>query len=252
MYNYVYRITNIKDKKHYYGIRKIDGRTPIEDIGIYYFSSSRDKDFIKDQKDNPQNYKYKILKVCDSRRQALELEIKLHDKFNVGVNESFYNRAKQTSIGFDATGQAGVPKTKEHNRKVSEALKGKVIPQEVREKISKKLTGRKHTQESINKMKRSYSELGREPMSEQTKEKISEALTGKKLSEEHKEKIRKNKIGKKLAEEHKEKIRNSAKNVKLKKVKCPFCDKEGAEPAMKSWHFDYCKFNPNKKERGKK
>ena len=35
----------------------------------------------------------------------MKLEIKLHNKFNVGVNESFYNKVKQTSTGFDTTGR---------------------------------------------------------------------------------------------------------------------------------------------------
>ncbi len=101
----------------------------MEDIGIHYFSSSSDKDFINEQKLNPTSFKYKIVGIFETREQAIKLEIKLHKKFDVGINESFYNKAKQTSIGFDATGQAGVPKSKENNRKVSEALKGKVIPQ---------------------------------------------------------------------------------------------------------------------------
>ena len=102
-YHYVYRITNILLNKHYYGTRTSKNKTPEEDIGIYYFSSSSDKEFIKDQKDNPQDYRYKIIKKFNTRENALKLEIKLHNKFNVGINESFYNRVKQTSTGFDNT-----------------------------------------------------------------------------------------------------------------------------------------------------
>ena len=46
MYYYVYRITNKLLNKHYYGSRgsKIE---PKLDLGIKYFSSSTDKNFIK-------------------------------------------------------------------------------------------------------------------------------------------------------------------------------------------------------------
>jgi len=100
MYHYTYRITNTKLNKHYYGTRssKIE---PKEDIGIYYFSSSKDKWFIQDQKNNPQDYRYKILYIFSTRKEAIEMEIKLHNKFNVGINESFFNKSKQTSTGFD-------------------------------------------------------------------------------------------------------------------------------------------------------
>lgn len=36
-----------------------------------------------------------------------------------------------------------------------------------------------------------------------------------------------------------------------KLIICPHCNKEGGASAMKSWHFDYCKNNPNKKQRGR-
>jgi hypothetical protein len=103
IYHYVYRITNIVENKHYYGKRSCRIE-PKLDLGKKYFSSSRDKVFKKDQKDNPQNYKYKVIRCFESSSEAIEFEIRLHEKFDVGVNESFYNRAKQTSSKFDTTG----------------------------------------------------------------------------------------------------------------------------------------------------
>ena len=103
IYHYVYRITNLVESKHYYGKRssKIE---PHLDLGKKYFSSSKDKNFIKDQKENPQNYKYKVVFICKSARRAIELETTLHDMFDVGRNQSFYNKAKQNGNGFDSTG----------------------------------------------------------------------------------------------------------------------------------------------------
>ena len=57
-----YRITNIKERMYYYGVHSCDC-LPEEEIGLTYFSSSKNKEFIKDQKENPQNYKYKIIKI---------------------------------------------------------------------------------------------------------------------------------------------------------------------------------------------
>lgn len=59
---YVYRITNTKENKHYYGSRIT--KFPIdEDLGVRYFSSSTGLDFTQDQKINPQDYKYKVVKT---------------------------------------------------------------------------------------------------------------------------------------------------------------------------------------------
>ena len=104
-YHYVYRITNIITKKHYYGKRSSMVR-PFEDLGTKYFSSSRDKEFMKDQKENPQNYKYKTIRCFSDNKSALLHEIDLHNKFDVGVSVHFYNRAKQTSTYYATDGSA--------------------------------------------------------------------------------------------------------------------------------------------------
>ena len=109
--HYVYRITNKIENKHYYGVRSTK-LEPKDDLGIKYFSSSTERVFIKDQKENPYNYKYKIIKIFSTREEAIKLEIFLHNKFNVGVNESFYNKAKQTSSGWDRSGMKASEKTK--------------------------------------------------------------------------------------------------------------------------------------------
>lgn len=103
IYHYVYRITNLVERKHYYGKRS-SKILPQDDIGIKYFSSSYDKNFMIDQKQNPQNYRYKVVAVFDSVEDALDREIKLHEMFDVGRNLSFYNQRKQTSTRFDGTG----------------------------------------------------------------------------------------------------------------------------------------------------
>jgi len=106
-YHYVYRITNTIQHKHYYGSRttsKVKEITPSDDLGCIYFSSSSDKSFIQDQKDNPLYYKYKIIKIFNTKVEAVNFEIVLHNRFNVAVNNKFYNKAKQTSTKFNTTG----------------------------------------------------------------------------------------------------------------------------------------------------
>lgn len=119
MFHYVYRITNTKLGKHYYGKRSSKTQ-PAKDIGVIYFSSSTDSAFILDQKSNPNDYKYKVVSVHLTAQEAVHKEIKLHNLFDVGVNPKFYNKAKQTSTGTDMT---GIPQTEEHRTNMSIAIK---------------------------------------------------------------------------------------------------------------------------------
>jgi len=89
---YVYRISNKIINKHYYGVRS-SIKEPKLDLGFKYFSSSSDKEFMQDQKDNPSDYKYKVIKTFNSYVEASEYEIMLLRKFKVTKNESFYNKA---------------------------------------------------------------------------------------------------------------------------------------------------------------
>ena len=102
-YHYTYRITNTLEKKYYYGVHSCDC-LPKEDIGVKYFSSSKNKIFKEDIKKNPQNYKYNVVKIFETRKEAVSHEIFLHNKFEVGKNTKFYNGSKQTSTGFDTSG----------------------------------------------------------------------------------------------------------------------------------------------------
>lgn len=150
VYHYVYLITNKMNNKSYIGVRSSKVK-PSEDLGILYYSSSTDLLFMDDQKNNPHNYRYEIIAEVDSRHDAIDLEIKLHDEFNVAVNELFYNRSKQSSTKFDTTGT-------------------------------------KHSDETIDKMKDWH--MSRPPMGEAQRLKISESNKGKKLTAEHIQKLK--------------------------------------------------------------
>lgn len=139
MYHFTYRITNIKLRKHYYGCHS-SKLEPINVLGKKYFSSSTDDDFIKDQRLHQQDYEYKVVHAFKTRVEAVSLEIKLHNKFNVGVNESFYNKAKQTSTGFDTT---GTTRSQELKNKQSELMSGANNP----------FYDKSHSSETIEKLK---------------------------------------------------------------------------------------------------
>jgi len=106
MKSYVYRITNLVENRHYYGSRKSKHESLMTDLKLY--KSSFKQWFREDQIKNPQNYKYKIIKVFDDRKEAFKFEGKLHSFFDVKNNPKFYNLANQTSDGFSTEGQVAV------------------------------------------------------------------------------------------------------------------------------------------------
>lgn len=258
-YYYVYRITNKLRNKHYYGYRS-SNTTPSLDIGIKYFSSSRDKDFIKDQLQNPQNYKYVIVSVFNNREDAHNLEIKLHARFNVGVNPSFYNKAKATSSKFSITGTVLSEETK---KKMSESHKGKIHTQETRDKISIANKGTLHDDDFRDAIKmrmqgntycagKSHTNASKLKMSESLKGKtawnkglntpddvkLKQSLSKLNMTQEQKDKMHSWKKGRPLSEDVKQKLRKPQK-----KIQCPYCNKIGGISAMKQNHFDRCKYN---------
>lgn len=160
-YHYTYRITNIVEKKYYYGVHSCVC-LPKEDIGVKYFSSSKNKAFKEDIKENPQNYKYKVVKIFSTREEALEHEIFLHTKFNVKLHKSFYNESNQTSKGFDTTGKGAyidengntVLLTKEEAklRNLNGESKGRKYPKELVAKWAEARKGKKRSKETKKRM----------------------------------------------------------------------------------------------------
>ena len=119
--------------------------------------------------------------------------------------------------------------TEEVKRKISEKLKGRVVPDSVRKKIGESSKGRKHTEESKKKMslarmgikysdetkkKMSEGQRGRKT-SEETKKKIGDLLRGKKRNKEFCAKVSLGKMGHFVSEETKEKISKANKGKKL-------------------------------------
>lgn len=126
-YHYVYRITNKIKNKHYYGVRTSKA-LPKDDLGKKYFSSSTDKDFMNEQKEHPENFKYKVVRVFETRKDDELFEKELHKKFHVCDNEKFYNRCISTLMGFSVEGSKWSEEHRKNQQKyLDENVKGKTL-----------------------------------------------------------------------------------------------------------------------------
>ncbi|MEI8012801.1 MAG: NUMOD3 domain-containing DNA-binding protein [Candidatus Omnitrophota bacterium] len=200
-YHYVYRVTSLKEFKHYYGSRTSTVE-PKYDLGIKYFTSSNDIIFRQDLIKNTNNYKLKIVSVFNSRVEAGIHEAKLHEKFNVAINPKFYNKAKATKTGFSTEGTFHSIQAR---LKMSEAKKD-----------TKRARG--WNLSNLTKLKMSESKKGKpahnkgKPFTEESKKKVSEARKGKPISPDHKMKISEANKGKKLSEDTRRKMAENNKN----------------------------------------
>jgi hypothetical protein len=157
MQYYVYRITCLHEdslEKHYYGYRSCKKDPHLDD----YWSSSK---YVKlaISKYGIHFFKKKILKIFSTREDAIDMEIKLHEKFDVDKNPTFFNRCKQSKWGYNCTGEIlrgksyeeilGSERAKELKLKRSLVAKNKD-----NSGIKNPMFGKKHTDE----MKRKLSE----------------------------------------------------------------------------------------------
>lgn len=146
-----------------------------------------------------------------------------------------------------------VQKNSESHKGLPSPMKGKRHTEESKEKNRQSCKGRessmkgkRHTEES--KEKNRQSKLG-QTHTEETKRKISEALIGRDCKDSTRELLRIANIGRvhdqstidKISENRKGKgtgVRGTAE--------CPHCGLNGGAGALKRYHFDNCKENPNR------
>ena len=182
MYHYTYMIRS-SNAMFYIGARSC---AVLPEDDKYYGSCDS---FTAWQKENNEALDKHILGTFPNRALAIEHEIELHNFYDVAKNKLFWNKAKQTAVGFDT---AGTKLTKEHIEKVAKHTRG--VPQS-----------------EEHKRKRAEARRGTK-VSEEQKAKQSAKMKGRKLSKEHIEKIISNRIGKKHSEETKEKMRLKSSN----------------------------------------
>lgn len=156
--HYVYKITNLnpKDEQQYYiGVRSCNC-LPEEDIK-YMGSSKYLTKAINEQ--GYENFKKEILSIWSTREEAVNEEIRLHNEYNVHINEIFYNRSKQSSTGWDTAGltgeksfRFGVKSSDETKEKIRQANIGKKLPLE--QKLKRRAY--KHTDEAKIKISKNH------------------------------------------------------------------------------------------------
>lgn len=236
MYHYTYRLTlnnNTDSRKYYIGARSCT-EYPTKDS--YFGSCKTLLAWIKEH--GTEGIVKEILAIYGKRQDAIEHEINLHNYFDVAKNVEFWNKAKQTSVGFDTTGTTqskelklqkslktkGRPKTEEHKAKIRNALLGKTRSKEHCEALSKAKKGIPSPLKGMSIGK------GRK-FTEGHKIKIGLANKGKVRSNEYRLQASLARLGKPAP--------YSA--TRYEQVTCPHCDKIGMKANMKRYHFNNCK-----------
>jgi len=106
-FHYCYKITNLKpvnEAIYYIGVRTSKVK-PEDDIN-YYGSSKYLKHSLEEI--GYHNFKKEILSVWETREEANNEEIRLHQLYNVAQNPNFYNKSKAASNGFCTLGMVSV------------------------------------------------------------------------------------------------------------------------------------------------
>lgn len=164
MNHYVYLIEKRNalpnQQKYYIGVRSCEGLIGDDD----YMGSSKylTEDIIKEGENN---FNKIILKRFETREEAYAHEIQLHKEFDVANNPLFFNRAKQTVIGFDpGVGENnyfyGKKHTLESRQKMSEILKTKDCRQKTTNKGKKFPT----SGSKISKARKEWMSINKHPM----------------------------------------------------------------------------------------
>lgn len=168
MYHYTYIITYTDDKQ-YIGVRT---SKCLPELDTKYIGSSK-------HTPNELFKSKKILNIFNTRKEAVADEIRLHNLYSVSTSENFYNKAKQTSVGFDTS---GTKLTDEHKEYLSRKFKNRIISNEHKQRISESLTGRKRTDEEIKNIKLGINKAmpNRKPriVSDEERQRKSERLKG--------------------------------------------------------------------------
>lgn len=155
--HYVYLLASRKEEKYYIGVRTCKGSI---DKDTYMGSST-----CMTKEDKAACNKL-ILARFDTRAEAVQYEIDLHIRFNVVENPMFWNKAKQTSTGFDTSGRSMDEKerairSEAQKKRFSTILhpsKGRKLTEEHKEKISKSGTGLKRSSVTRAKIQKAHKE----------------------------------------------------------------------------------------------
>ena len=149
-YTYMLKVDSDDERKFYIGVRSTK-KHPIDDFE--YLGSSRHLcNWIKEH--GADKVSKEILARWDSRKEAVQHEMLLHQIFDVVKNPVFWNRSIQKSDGFDTTGTVS---PRRGMKFPNSPLKGRPKPREQVEKQRLAVLGRKRSDEDKAKMSASRS-----------------------------------------------------------------------------------------------
>ena len=137
---YVYWVKNLLTGQKYFGVRWRNAtkfkRSPIDDFGKYYFTSS--VNLQKEFKSNPENFKYKLIYTFDTIDEARSYEVSFTKK--IVKDNRWINRSSWPVV------IKSYKERKKHGSFISKIMKGRKFTTEWKEKISNSKLGSKNAQ----------------------------------------------------------------------------------------------------------
>ena len=233
--HYIYVIKNSINEKVYVG----QTRNLSQRWSSHRYSARKDHRalYVAMREIGVENFTFELLEECSDEQTASDQETLWVEKFN-----SFNSGYNLTSGGGYHVGNKGRKFSDEHKRKLSAALKGKIVSQEARENMSlamrkrfaensHPMKGKHHTEDAHQNMSEASQALWASERGEEIREKIRETLTGFKHSDETKKRWSEQRQGRKhsqetidkmktrvFSEEHRQRLSDAAKRRRTKEI----------------------------------
>ena len=135
IYPYVYQITEIKTGMKYFGVRWINVRDkviPKKDIGIKYFTSSKNLKFKNSFKKKPKDFLVEIIYTFDTPEEAITYEHKFNKK--IIKRDDYYNQQaypaiinSREMIDYLTELKKNRKLSYSHKKNISKSLKGRIV-----------------------------------------------------------------------------------------------------------------------------
>ena len=151
----------------------------------------------------------KIILFEGTAEECLEVEVTLHEFFDVARNPHFANRARQTSTGFTTFGMAHSEETK---ARISAGTKGRVFSDETKQLMSE--NNYSHTEKAKASKRGEQNPMRRPEVA--AKCKGNKSRTGMTNTSESNEARRKAMTGRKVSEKTRQRMSEAAKRRKRK------------------------------------
>jgi hypothetical protein len=232
---YVYKLVNKLTDEYYIGYRKNNKHSAEDDLGVYYFSSSK---YIN--KNNFDQYQIFIIEKFDDYLEAYTFEQELifsNWKDPLLLNEScFYGKKRFLNL-------PGYKLSDDFRKQRSVYTKGENNPMYGKKGSASPHYGKKRPEHS-KRMQGENNPMYGKHHSEKAKIEHSKRMKG--CIPHNKGKTYEEKYGIEKSMLIKERLRtaNLGKTVQIVLTTCPHCGKTGNKVPMSRWHFENCKLKP--------